>query len=317
MTYAENGTPETGSGTPLFSFINLNKPLGLTSHDVVARVRRLLRDRDLKHVKVGHAGTLDPLATGVLVVCLGAATRLSEYVMNHDKTYRASVKLGVETETYDAEGRTVLVTDASHVSRADVERALAAYVGDIEQIPPMYSAIKQGGKKLYDLARAGQVVERAPRPVTIHAITVEQFATDTPQHPTVVCEIKCSAGTYIRSLAHDLGDVLNVGAHLIALERTASGAFSAADSITLEQLAAAADWSGLLISPIDALAGMPRVALSAADWDEISHGRVIPARDTTTGQIAVGIVESELRAILRADSGQWHPHKVFLPAEPD
>ena len=147
----------------MFAFINLNKPLGLTSHDVVARVRRLLRERDLKHVKVGHAGTLDPLATGVLVVCLGAATRLSEYVMNHDKTYRASITLGVETETYDAEGDIVSTVDASQTSRADVERALSAYVGDIAQVPPMYSAIKQGGKKLYDLARAGQVVERAPR----------------------------------------------------------------------------------------------------------------------------------------------------------
>jgi tRNA pseudouridine55 synthase len=301
----------------VFAFINLNKPLGLTSHDVVARIRRLLRERDLKHVKVGHAGTLDPLATGVLVVCLGAATRLSEYVMNHDKTYRASIMLGVETETYDAEGDVVSTADASHVTRADVERVLSAYVGDIAQVPPMYSAIKQGGRKLYDLARAGQVVERAPRPVTIHAITVEQYMIAVPEHPTVVCEVKCSAGTYIRSLAHDLGAALGVGAHLTGLERTASGAFGVDAAVTLEQLAAAADWSPLLTAPLDALADMPRLVLSPSDWEEISHGRVIPAPNAGNGQIAAGVMNSQLRAILRADSGQWHPHKVFLPADLD
>lgn len=299
----------------MFSFLNINKPLGLTSHDVVARVRRMLREHDLKHVKVGHAGTLDPLATGVLVVCLGAATRLSEYVMNHDKTYRASITLGVETETYDAEGKIVSVVDASHINRADVERALAAYVGEIAQVPPMYSAIKQGGKKLYDLARAGQVVERAPRPVTIHAITVETFQAIKPESPSVVCEIRCSAGTYIRSLAHDLGAALGVGAHLTGLERTASGAFAVDDAVTLEQLVTTEDWTPLLTAPLDALAEMPRLVLSASDWEEISHGRVIPAPDTEDGQITAGVMVGELRAILRADSGQWHPHKVFLPTD--
>lgn len=299
----------------MFSFINLNKPLGLTSHDVVARVRRLLRERDLKHVKVGHAGTLDPLATGVLVVCLGAATRLSEYVMNHGKTYCASIMLGVETETYDAEGDVVATVDASHIGRADVEQALSSYIGEIAQVPPMYSAIKQGGKKLYDLARAGQVVERAPRPVTIHAISVEAF--EASDAPTVVCEIKCSAGTYIRSLAHDLGAALDVGAHLTGLERTASGAFAVDASVTLEQLTAAQDWSGLVTAPLDALADMPQVVLSQSDWDEISHGRTIPASDASDGQIVAGIMDGQLRAILRVDSGQWHPHKVFLPTPLD
>ena len=301
----------------LFGFINLNKPLRLTSHDAVARVRQLLRERGQKHVKVGHAGTLDPLATGVLVICLGAATRLSEYVMNHDKTYRASIILGVETETYDAEGAIVETLDASRVSRADVETALSAYLGEIAQIPPMYSAIKQGGKKLYDLARAGQVVEREPRPVTIHAITVESFESIKPKTPTVVCEIKCSAGTYIRSLAHDLGASLGVGAHLTGLERIASGAFAVGEAVTLEQLAAVEDWSLLLTAPLDALVGMPQLPLSESEWVEINHGRVIPAPDVNTGQIAIGTLDRQLRAILRADSGQWHPHKVFLPTASD
>ena len=300
----------------MFAFINLNKPLGLTSHDVVARIRRLLRERNLKQVKVGHAGTLDPLATGVLVMCLGPATRLSEYVMNHDKTYHVSIRLGVETETYDAEGGIVSTVDASHIGRADVERALSAYVGEFAQVPPMYSAIKQGGKKLYDLARAGQVVERTPRPVAIHAITVEQFTTAT-EHPTVVCQVKCSAGTYIRSLAHDLGAALGVGAYLSGLERTASGAFSVDAAVTLEQLDVAEDWSPLTTSPLNALADMLRIDLSVPDWEEISHGRSIPAPDAKTGQIAVGVMDGQLRAILRADSGQWHPHKVFLPTDLD
>lgn len=296
----------------MFAFINLNKPLGLTSHDVVARVRRLLRDRGLKHVKVGHAGTLDPLATGVLVVCLGAATRLSEYVMNHRKTYRASIMLGAETETYDAEGAVIAETDASHITRADVGQALAAFVGDIAQIPPMYSAIKQDGRKLYDLARAGQVVARAPRPVTIQAITIESYAP-----PVVICEVKCGAGTYIRSLAHDLGAALGVGAHLIGLERTASGAFTCDNAVTLEMLADAQDWSALTISPLDGLVGITQRELSLTDWEETSHGRLIPAPDTVDGQIVAGVMDGELRAILRANAGQWHPHKVFLPAARD
>jgi tRNA pseudouridine55 synthase len=274
-----------------------------------------LRERDLKHVKVGHAGTLDPLATGVLVVCLGVATRLSEYVMNHDKTYRAVIKLGVETETYDAEGEIISTVNAAHISRADVDRALSVYVGEIAQIPPMYSAIKQGGKKLYDLARAGQVVERAPRPVIIHEITVLSVESVGEEAPLVSCEIKCSAGTYIRSLAHDLGAALGVGAHLTGLERTASGFFKVDDSVTLEQLSMAEDWSPLLTRPLDALADMPHVDLTAAEWDEIRHGRIIPAPDAAVGQVAAGILDGQLRAILRADSGQWHPHKVFLPTD--
>ncbi len=295
----------------MFAFLNLNKPLGLTSHDAVARVRRLLRDRDQKDVKVGHAGTLDPLATGVLVLCLGAATRLSEYVMNHDKTYRAAIMLGIETATYDAEGKATATVDASHIGRDAVERALAAYAGKIAQIPPMYSAIKQGGRKLYDLARAGQVVDRAARTVTIHSILVERFDTDVPQHPVVVCEVRCSAGTYIRSLAHDLGVSLGVGAHLTALERTASGAFRVEDAATLEQLATLDDWSPVLTAPLDGLAGIPRVELIVAEWDEIRHGRAIAAA-ASDGEIAAATVDGQLRSILRAETGQWMPHKVFL-----
>ncbi|NDJ61826.1 MAG: tRNA pseudouridine(55) synthase TruB, partial [Chloroflexi bacterium] len=199
----------------MFGFLNIDKPLGWTSHDVVAKLRRGLQIK-----KIGHAGTLDPLATGVLVICLGAATRLSEYVMDTTKRYRAVVHLGVTTDTYDAEGEITAQRPSDHLSEADVRDALGAFVGALEQVPPMYSAIKQGGRKLYDLARAGEVVERPPRPVHIHALEVVAW-----QPPQVTLDVTCSPGTYIRSLAYDLGAALGVGAHLAGLMRTASGSF--------------------------------------------------------------------------------------------
>lgn len=299
----------------MFFFLNVNKPLGLTSHDVVARVRRMLRERGRKDVKVGHAGTLDPLATGVLVVCLGAATRLSEYVMGHDKTYRAAITLGIETATYDAEGDALSTVDASHITREAVEAALAQFIGNIQQIPPIYSAIKQDGKKLYDLARAGQTADLAPRPVTIHSITIDRYTDGTP-HPVVTCEIRCSVGTYIRSIAHDLGAALGVGAHLSALERTVSGAFRVEDAVTLEQLADAPEWSSLAVAPLDALYDFPVVDLSEGAWHDISHGRAITS-DARDGTLACAVQTGSLRAILRAESGQWLPHKVFLSGQAD
>ncbi len=199
--------------SPPFGFLNIDKPLGLTSHDVVARVRRNLNVK-----KVGHAGTLDPLATGVLVVCVGAATRLSEYVMNTTKRYEALVHLGVETETYDAEGAIVAEQAVNHVTQTDVEQALTTFLGPIDQLPPIYSAIKQGGRKLYEIARAGETAELQPRHVTIYALDILDW-----QPPFVRIAVTCSAGTYIRSLAHDLGAALGVGGSLDGLTRTASG----------------------------------------------------------------------------------------------
>lgn len=297
-----------------FYFLNVNKPLGHTSHDVVAAVRRMLRERGMKHVKVGHAGTLDPLATGVLVVCVGAATRLSEYVMGHDKTYRAKIRLGVETSTYDAEGEVVSTADASEVTDAQISSALKRFTGNIEQIPPMYSAIKQGGKKLYDLARAGQVVERAAREVRIESITLRGVERSRAAEAIVDCDVRCSAGTYIRSIAHDLGEALGVGGSLVGLVRTASGAFRVEDAVTLEQLREITDWTTVGVAPLDGLYDFPRIQLTAEQWDDVSHGRGIDSG----GEDGVTVCATEhgrLCAILHAESGQWLPHKVFLSSE--
>jgi len=282
-------------------FLNINKPLHMTSHDVVAKIRR-----GLKLKKVGHAGTLDPLATGVLVICVGNATRFSEYVMNSTKRYRAHVRLGVTTETYDAEGVVLQTRDASHVQRSDVEIQLGNFLGDIQQVPPMYSAIKQGGRKLYDLARAGETVEREARAVRIDSLDIIEWSP-----PEFTLDVVCSAGTYIRSLAYDLGEALGVGAHLSGLSRTASGLFRLDDAVDLDTVLASETWQQHVISPQIALSDWAIVRLSAEETEHILHGRAIGA-DLTTSGLALGCAEDgHLVAILRADSGSWRPHKVF------
>ncbi len=289
----------------MFGFLNINKPPGMTSHDVVANVRRAAG----RKTKVGHAGTLDPLATGVLIVCLGAATRLAEYAMQSTKRYTARVRLGETTDTYDAEGEILLRRAAGHITRADLEAALTPYVGDILQVPPMYSAIKQGGKKLYDLARKGETVERAPRPVRIDALTLGDY---TP--PEFDLHIVCSAGTYIRSLAYDLGEALGVGAHLAGLVRTGSGAFLLQDAAALD--AALADLGAHLIAPETALRGWPTVALDAAALDHILHGRSIEGAPEPDETLARALTpDGQFIAVLMASGGRWHPHKVFTSPE--
>ena len=235
----------------------IDKPSGLTSHDVVNRVRRATKIR-----QVGHAGTLDPMATGVLVVCLGQATRISEYLLGHDKAYRATIRLGVETNTYDADGE-VIATNEVNSDRATVERALAQFVGEIQQIPPMYSAIKRDGQKLYELARQGIEIERAARSVIVHSIELRDY-----QVPDATVDVRCSAGTYIRSIAHDLGAALGTGGHLIDLRRTAAGPFTIDQALPLEafETAAHADQWFTLLQPIDeALSDWPVAVIAEPD----------------------------------------------------
>ncbi len=286
----------------LSGFLNVDKPVGMTSHDVVAVVRRALRIR-----KAGHAGTLDPLASGVLVVCLGSATRLSEYVMASTKRYRARVRLGVETDTYDTEGEVLAVHDASGVTLAAVERALEPLRGEIAQVPPMYSAVKQGGRKLYELARAGETVTRAARPVFIETLTVMEW---TP--PIVTLDIVCSAGTYVRSLAHDLGAALGVGAHLAGLVRLASGAFKLEDAAPLDTLLADPDWTRHLIAPSAALTDWPVVELDAGALKRVLRGQALPDSRALAGTLAQGRApDGELAAVLEGDGTRWWPIKVF------
>jgi tRNA pseudouridine55 synthase len=241
----------------------INKPRGLTSHDVVARVRRLTHQK-----RVGHAGTLDPMATGVLVVCLGRATRVAEYLTGADKTYRAVLRLGVETDTYDAEGQ-VVSTLPVKVTESDVRAALGQFIGEIDQVPPMYSALKRDGKPLYKLARKGIEVERAPRRVRIDEITLRAF-----ELPDVTIDVRCSSGTYIRSLAHDVGAALGCGAHLIELTRLASGSFTIEKAVKLEDLSGQ-DQTGLLHPLDEALHNWPAITLDADQARRVTMGQAI------------------------------------------
>jgi tRNA pseudouridine55 synthase len=284
-------------------FLVVDKPQGLTSHDVVARVRRGT------HIKrIGHAGTLDPLATGVLVICVGAATRLSEYVMASPKEYAATVRLGIETDTGDAEGQIIAAAAVDHLTREAVEKALAAFQGEQDQVPPMYSAIKRGGKKLYELARKGQTVEREARRIWME-IGLLGFAL-----PDIQLGVTCSPGTYIRSLVHDLGAALGVGGHLVALRRLRSGVLG--DPVPWERLAAAmADgtWMRYLIDERAALPGLPELTLDAAQTQDVLHGRQIICPDPVAEGLPCRAYtpEGQFIAILERQDERWQPLKVF------
>lgn len=284
-------------------FLNIDKPLGMTSHDVVAQVRRALNTK-----KVGHAGTLDPLASGVLVICVGSATRLSEYVMHTTKRYVARVRLGETTTTYDAEGEVTVQRDASHITLAQIEAVLPQFLGDIEQRPPIYSAIKKGGRKLYELARKGETIELEPRPVHIAALTFRNF-----EAPEFDLEVTCGSGTYIRSLAHDLGEVLGVGAHLRGLVRTASGVFSLEEAVSLETLRQSPDAVHYLLPLETALAGWPTVQLTVDQVADVLQGRYLPADPETPNEMLSRAVspDGQTVGLLIATAGRWKPHKVL------
>jgi tRNA pseudouridine55 synthase len=284
-------------------FLNVNKLLGITSHDVVARIRR-----GLKLKKVGHAGTLDPLAAGVLIVCVGQATRLSEYVMNSTKRYSARVHLGVSTDTYDAEGQVLTTTSADHITLPQLESLLPSFQGTIQQFPPAFSAIKRDGRKLYELARAGETVMLEPRTVQIHSLHITNW-----QPPYFSLDVTCSAGTYIRSLAHDLGQQLGVGAYLAGLVRTASGSFTIEDSISLDDTLNHSDWDTHLTPPHTALSTYPSIMLEDYQLQELRFGRGIPVLEPNlVDPIMAYDASYHLIAVLHTDGGQWRPHKVFL-----
>jgi len=252
----------------------IDKPRGLTSHDVVARVRRMTRTQ-----KVGHAGTLDPAATGVLVLLLGKATRLAQFFVDLEKGYRGRVVLGATTNTQDAEGRVESTGDVSGVTREQIESAFAAFEGESEQIPPMVSALKREGTPLYVLARRGEVVERAPRPITIRELTILSV-----EMPEVEFEMTCSRGTYVRTVAADIGERLGCGGHLWRLVRTAVGPFRLDDATPLAKLAEAlAGTEGVGYSMYDALPFMPEIRVTEEEEEALSMGGAI---DVDTGRFA-------------------------------
>ncbi|MHB1293494.1 MAG: tRNA pseudouridine(55) synthase TruB [Anaerolineae bacterium] len=290
----------------------IHKPQGLTSHDVVARVRRLIRIK-----RVGHAGTLDPMATGVLLVCVGKATRIAEYLADGEKTYLADIHLGVTTDTWDADGAILQKVNASGVDLETVERALPQFRGPILQVPPMYSALKREGRPLYALARQGLEVEREARAVVIHELTVLHW-----EAPILRVRVRCSKGTYVRSLAHDLGQALGVGAHLAGLVRTAVGRFGlneALDLGTLEREGSEGRWLQYLITMREALGDLPATVVDPETAQRIRRGQAVSlsssgGRPSDTGQLCAACLDArDVLAILRydAEADLWRPLKVF------
>jgi tRNA pseudouridine55 synthase len=245
----------------------LDKPAGMTSNAALQRAKRVLDIR-----KAGHTGSLDPMATGLLPLCFGEATKVSAFLLDADKGYRAEVKLGVETDSGDAEGAEISSADVPALTESTVEEALDRFRGSIEQVPPMHSALKHRGRRLHELARAGIEVERPPRPVRIHRLTLTSLEPD-----GLRLAILCSKGTYVRSLAVDLGRALGCGAHLSALRRTRSGPFRLVDSIGLDELENLDrdDARARLLSPDRALPHWPRVDLDDAALADVRHGRPV------------------------------------------
>jgi tRNA pseudouridine55 synthase len=287
----------------LVGLLHIDKPGGITSHDVVSRVRRLAGQR-----RVGHAGTLDPLATGSLLVALGGATRLLEYLVGQPKLYEAVVRLGQTTDSYDAEGEIVRERPYTAVALPQIEAALPHFQGDIQQIPPMYSAVKQQGRPLYELARQGVEVERAARSVTIYQLELLDW-----RPPNLRLRVACSAGTYIRSLAHDLGEWLGCGGHITALRRTAIGQFQIEDGIALDQLTP----ENLLdyLRPLDtAVAHLPAVHLTAEEGGRLSLGQRIarqPDHHPAAALVRLYAADGRFLGLATAVGDEWQPKKMM------
>jgi tRNA pseudouridine55 synthase len=291
------------------------KPSGPTSHDVVALVRRLSQTR-----RVGHGGTLDPFAAGVLPVFLGRATRLVEYHLGAMKRYRATICFGESSTTDDIDGTRTPV-DGPPVTREAVEAGMRALTGPIRQVPPDYSAVQIEGRRAYQMARAGQPVELAPRDVVIHEFTLLEWDDTDPARPVAVTEVACSAGTYIRALARDLGTSLGSGAYLGALVRTASGGFTLDDAVGFEALrdGAAGGQEGFasLLRPVDA--GLEDLPHAAITWDEIRRlGEGLPTGPKTPLEVSDADVvlavgpDGRVAAVCRAAGGLLHPQKVLV-----
>jgi len=289
----------------------VDKPVGMTSHDVVQAIRNGTGLR-----RAGHTGTLDPRASGVLVILVGPAVRLSEYVSASDKRYQAIIRLGGSTDTFDAEGMVTPTKDPVNVTEAEFETALQTFVGEIEQTPPPYSAVKVQGRKAYEMAREGEEVDLAPRKITVHHLEVLEWAP-----PEVVIDVHCSSGTYVRSLANDLGVMLGCGAYLVGLRRTKSGRFSLRDSVPLRKLQeafTAGNWYQYLIPAAEALGDWPAVELSPDEVEGVRHGHRVkivgePTETKVRGVSTQGELVALMEIVINEDgSREWQPKKVFF-----
>ena len=287
---------------PIDGVLLLNKPVGITSNAALQKAKWLLNAR-----KAGHTGTLDPFADGLLPLCFGEATKFSGYLLDADKRYRAVLQLGVTTATGDPEGE-ITATREVNVGRADVEAMLPRFLGEIEQIPPMHSALKHQGRPLYEYARAGIDIERPPRRVTIRALELVEC---TP--PRVVLDVQCSAGTYIRTLAQDIGTALGCGAHLTALTRTAAGGFDLEQAHTLTLLESLdAGRRQTLLLPADRLvAHLPAMQLDAAEAASLCHGRSVAHPAAHAGLTRVYAASHAFLGLADASAGQLVPRRLI------
>lgn len=286
----------------------VDKPGGMTSHDVVARVRRLARTR-----RVGHGGTLDPMATGVLVVAVGRATRLLTYVTGTDKGYTATIRLGQRTITDDAEGDVVATAPAGHVTDQAIRAGLAAQTGEIDQVPSAVSAVKVAGQRAYRRVRAGEQVTLAPRRVTVSRLDVRAVRRDAPDLVDVDVELTCSAGTYVRAIARDLGENLGVGGHLTALRRTFVGGFTLAEAHPLEELERRAPQVVTLPLAAAARRTLPHREATAEQARTLSHGGRLPPAGID-GPYAVFAPDGAVVAIVTERDGAARPDVVLAPA---
>jgi tRNA pseudouridine55 synthase len=285
----------------------LDKPIGMTSHDVVQIIRRGTGIR-----RAGHTGTLDPRASGVLVVLIGPAVRLSEYVSASDKRYQATIRLGSSTDTYDSEGRFTTPEVSVNISEEQFVEALQQFIGEIEQVPPPFSAVKVEGRKAYEMARQGEDVNLSPRKIKVYSLDLLEW-----MPPEAVIDVFCSSGTYVRSLANDLGTVLGCGAHLVGLRRTRSGRFTLRDAVPLRRLQESfltKDWYKYLIPAAEALGEWPAIELNSDQVELVRHGHRIPAENVSFGMARGISQQGDLVALLEFDTTtqEWQPKKVFF-----
>jgi tRNA pseudouridine55 synthase len=288
--------------------ININKPRGITSHDVVMQARRITGEK-----RIGHTGTLDPLATGVLVLCAGKATRIAQYLEAGEKEYRAVLRLGITTDTLDAEGQVLTSKSYDSPSRETIGEAMNGFLGEILQTPPAFSAIKIKGTPSYKLARQGRPTPLAPRAVRIFSIQLDRY-----EDPLIDVTVHCSKGVYIRTLCADIGNVLGMGAHLTELQRTRSGSFSIEGSFSLEQLSRMASEGTIahaFLSINEALSHFPAVVVSPDEALRVMHGnRILYPAMHTNGEVSLVRIqngEGSLLAVARAGEGELRPELVF------
>lgn len=278
-------------GRPLDGVLVVDKPAGMTSNGVLQRVKGIYFA-----AKAGHTGSLDPLATGVLPICFGEATKLSQFLLDSDKEYVASFALGVRTETGDADGRALEERSAAGILQESIEAVLARFRGRISQVPPMYSALKRGGVPLYELARRGEVVEREPREVVVHELALLGF--EAGERAVLRVRVRASKGTYVRTLAEDIGEALGCGAHVCALRRTAAGGFVEAEAVTLDRLEAlreAGEFAALdsLVLPLERAVGhLPEVRVPESGCFYLSQGQAVMVSQVPPGRGDVRILDA-------------------------